>query len=126
MKIYVITKGAYSDYHICGVATDPDIANELAKKCTDSYDTAYVEVYDTEDNAETLRFNGRYFCQYHKEDNRIEIQRASSFDYFEASHLVPKETRYGYYVTVNADDDEMALKKASDIFAKYRAEKMGL
>lgn len=30
MKVYVITKGIYSDYHICGVALDKERANRLA------------------------------------------------------------------------------------------------
>lgn len=35
VKIYVITKGEYSDYHICTVATDYAKAQILQKKFSD-------------------------------------------------------------------------------------------
>lgn len=31
MKVYVITKGIYSDYHICAVAMDEEKAKVLGK-----------------------------------------------------------------------------------------------
>ena len=29
MKVYVITKGTYSDYHIVGVSLDPEVTGEV-------------------------------------------------------------------------------------------------
>lgn len=49
MKVYVITKGEYSDYHICAVATDYEKACILQKRFSDKYDTAEIEEFDTED-----------------------------------------------------------------------------
>ena len=49
MKIYVITKGEYSEYHICAVATDYEKACILQKKFSAKYDTAEIEEFDTED-----------------------------------------------------------------------------
>lgn len=55
MKVYVITKGKYSDYEICAVATDKERAEKLAILYTDSMDDASVEEYDTEDDTEKLQ-----------------------------------------------------------------------
>ena len=52
MKIYIITKGSYSDYHICGVAVDLKEAERLQNINTDEWDMARIETYDTEDNGE--------------------------------------------------------------------------
>lgn len=48
MIVYVITKGCYSDYHICGVTFDKDRAEKLVKFYSDGYDDAEIEEYDTE------------------------------------------------------------------------------
>ena len=44
-KVYVVTRGDYSDYHIITATTNKDIANQIAKK----FD-AKVEIYDNEGN----------------------------------------------------------------------------
>jgi len=44
-KVYVITKGYYSDYHICAVTAEKKRAEELKKMYTDDYDAAKIEEY---------------------------------------------------------------------------------
>lgn len=125
MKIYVITKGCYSDYHICAVATDKEKANMLAKKFSDSYECAEIEEYDTDDCNEVLKWENSYSCFYFEKDNRISVHECD-FDRHYKSDYTPTKTRDGYYVAVYANDKEEALKKASDIFAKVRAEENDL
>lgn len=48
MKIYVVTKGSYSDYHIVGVYTDKEDAQFAVERCADKWDTPQIEEYDTE------------------------------------------------------------------------------
>lgn len=48
MKVYVITKGDYSDYGICAVATDRETAEKLQIKYSDCWDGAEIEEYDTD------------------------------------------------------------------------------
>lgn len=48
MKVYAITKGSYSDYHIETIVTDPELARKLAIEFSDKYYTANVEEYDTD------------------------------------------------------------------------------
>ena len=48
-KVYVITAGSYSDYHICAVSLDPQKAEVLAKFYTEhGYDQAGVEEYEAD------------------------------------------------------------------------------
>ena len=44
MIVYVVTKGDYSDYHICGVA----LSRERAEKLVKLYSEPGIEEYDTE------------------------------------------------------------------------------
>lgn len=50
MKVYVITKGTYSDYMICAVATDRETAEKLQIEYSDRWDGAEIEEYDTDHN----------------------------------------------------------------------------
>lgn len=49
-KIYVVTQGDYSDYHIIACFTDKEKAELCAKIYSDYYDEAGVEEYDIKDN----------------------------------------------------------------------------
>ena len=65
MKIYIVTAGSYSDYHIEKVFTNKTKAEEFAKWC---YDSNGVEEYDTEDGLDV----GKYYqihIQYKVYDN---------------------------------------------------------
>ena len=49
MKVYVVTQGAYSDYHICCVCLNRETAEERARLFDDAFDKAEVEEYDTDE-----------------------------------------------------------------------------
>lgn len=49
MKIYVITKGCYSDYHIVAVTDNKYKVEFLKLKFSDEYDEANIEEYDTDE-----------------------------------------------------------------------------
>lgn len=53
MKIYVVTSGCYSDYHIEKVFTDKTKATEYAEWLEDSND---IEEYETEDELQVNKF----------------------------------------------------------------------
>ena len=48
MKVYVITKGDYSEYHICAVETDHEKAQILKEKFSTEWSPARIEEFDTE------------------------------------------------------------------------------
>ena len=49
MKIYIITSGCYSDYHIDAVTDDKEKAEFLKLKYSNEYDPANIEEYDTDE-----------------------------------------------------------------------------
>ena len=131
MKIYVITKGYYSDYHICAVATDPDKAKRLAQLYTDKWDDARVEEYDT-DNVMCL-LEGRLPFSVHFSGGVVwHVSDDKEYLYnFEPG--VIERTEYPHLpsnvceiVRVYAPDEETAKKIAIDKRAQYLAEKAGI
>lgn len=126
MKIYVITKGDYSDYHICAVTIDKNKAKLLKEKFSNEHwGNAVIEEFDTDNEEEVLKYENVYDCRYLEEESAIKVS-ASDFDYYRPEDLIVKKYKDGLYTRVLANTLEDALKIASDKFAKYRAEKMGL
>lgn len=124
MKVYVITKGEYSDYHICAVATDKEKAEEIRKKYSQPWEAAEIEEYDTEET-EMLMYKNLYVCIYYKKSKSI-IVNETSFEYPPSIEFMVKDSTSQLSTHVNADDKVHAFKIASDRFAKYLAEKQGL
>lgn len=122
MKIYVITKGCYSDYHICTVTTNKEEAEVLAETFTNSYDTATIEEFDTENNAEVIKYKKVFRCMYEKQTKSIKVGES----YYD--NAVEEIINYEkcLITLVRANTPEEALKFASDRFSKYIAEKMNL
>ena len=46
MKLYAVTKGDYSNYHIITLTQNKDTAKALAKRFSDCYDEAAVETWE--------------------------------------------------------------------------------
>ena len=93
LKVYVVTAGCYSDYHIEGVFTDPIMANQYANLDSDreveEYDADVVEIA-------TAPIKARIW--YDPKKNEItEISTASS--YMEEKYRpAPDEYRYKKFV----------------------------
>lgn len=134
MKVYVITKGYYSDFHICAVTLDEQEANRLEKIYTDSRDDARVEEYDTDDHQPLLC--GRlpyvvtfYADHYDRRTGRYITGNTGVYRYIGSSedfdpHVCltdGKDTVYLY-----AEDSEAAVKIAAEKRAQAKSEKEGL
>ena len=124
MTAYIITKGEYSDYHICAVTLDKDKAEQLKKLFTDEWNDAYIEKFEVDEH---FPIDYPYFV-VDKYDDRIEIKET---DYFEYDYGVVRGFRnmdkeIYYSVCVKAKDKEHAKKIALDKIAKYKAEQMGI
>lgn len=124
MKVYVITKGEYSDYHICGVALDETRAEMLAKRFSNEWSNAEVEEYDTEDYKEIIRYSNTYYCVYDIETKSF--VRIDSSDFIDVSCQVYEMMNGNLGVYVYADNETQALKFANDKISKYKAEQLGL
>jgi len=125
-KVYVITHGSYSDYHICAVTLDPERAKNL-KRFFDGYDEANIEEYPLDEKVETRLYG-------------VTLQRETG------KHIKTKLDDYGFYhdgeveedydvktfyeeqliFWCTAKDEEHALKIARDRFAQYKAEREGI
>lgn len=139
MKIYIITKGEYSDYHICAVTCDPEKAKLLQEALSDDWDSANIEEYDADDiqiNGYLDNNNTEYCVVLDTKTGLIECRTdwthrdpygVSSSRVWEAHEWFREQyDKLVYKTVVYAENEEKATKIASDRFAKYKAEKEGL
>lgn len=124
-KIYVVTQGDYSDYHIVGATTDRELAEKIAAKFTTRHDDCQIEEYG---DAEVMLRPA--YAIYFNDSGNVDSTREcdSAYDYSDIGEC--HEYGYGFNrmmrVTVSADNLESAIKIAAEKRAKYLAEKLGL
>lgn len=126
MKVFVVTRGEYSFYHIVAVKTNRDEAEMIASLYGEY---ANVEEYDTDDIKITWRPGSKYFdCDLNKDGSiEVEVDRWSSESEIPASDEVWESfTGNRLSTKIIAEDEEHAKKIAADRFAQYRAMKEGL
>ena len=129
MKVYVITSGEYSDYHICAVAQSEKKANAL-KKLFDkqNYTGARIEVYDT-NTYQTDR--PLFLALYDKQHKKLELSRINEDEEYQelpSEEEMNEIVSWGVYLRtgINAKSREQAEKIFYDRLAKYKAEKEGI
>lgn len=151
MKVYVITAGVYSDYHICCVCIDRETAERRKKLFSDKYDEAEIEEFDTDEYEEFVKVDGQILRRDGKRlyqvvmdeymDGGRMIQRTKGRekeirDYNMNETLWPSKSYYttecGVYVpgthwelTVYARDEKEALKIAYDRITIKKWEMLG-
>ena len=138
MKIYIITKGSYSDYHICGVAIDLKEAERLQNVNTDEWDVAHIEIYDTEDNGEIEGWlKHRYVFKFNADKNAYDDVTIYDDECYKDDWLMAKrneregriQTAHGiyHYVCVESDKPFSVVEKiAYDRYAEWKATQEGL
>ena len=130
MKVYIITKGEYSDYRICCVATDKERAEFLRKYFSDDWRQAEIEIFDTDDFAPILEGNEMYTVTFNP-DGTAKAYKVDDPDLYDRNRKVYSmrtmtangKFGYTYSVTVFARDSEHAIKIASDILAEWKYRK---
>lgn len=137
MKIYVVTSGECFDYGIEIVTTKREVAETYIKNHAgwwwgisgykieeyDDYDGFTSDLDELKDKEMVYRFlTGK------DRDNFVQVTRC-----YESKDLKSRITVYRnfytdtyYYIYVHCDDKEKAIKIARDMWAKYKAEKLGL
>lgn len=119
MKIYIVTDGEYSDYHIEAVFTDKKKAEIYASL----HNCDWVEEFETHDDNITgdvepwcihsfiCSSSGLIFLESHYSIKKI--------------HTVRNDFRgITVFVSLNEFDEEKALKIAQDMLAEFKAGKM--
>lgn len=138
MKIYIITKGSYSDYHICGVAVDLKEAERLQNINTNDYDMACIETYDTEDNGKIEGWlKHRYVFKFNVDKNAYYDVTICDGENYKSNWLMAKrderegriQTVHGicHKVCVESDKPFSVVEKiAYDRYAEWKATQEGL
>lgn len=121
-KVYVITQGDYSDYHICAVTLDKELAEKLCKvysnlKYYPYFDPAQIEEYDLQQSMDDVRI------MYRVEIDCGDIEVTE--DRYENKEDVFGDKNY-FTAYVLARDQEHAVKIAQDRRAEYLAKKEGI
>lgn len=133
MTVYVITRGDYSSYEICGVTLDKNRAEKMQKFYSDSLDGATIEEYETDaEDSDTLdnlvpvywvRINqkGEFFVRVDRYTDGRKLFTPS----FSLKHSTITGEPF-FIALLTAKDKEHALKIAFDERAKQMAEKYGV
>lgn len=134
-KLYAVTAGHYSDFHIIALCSDKNKAEKIVACCNDgclsSWD--YADVREFEDgirmdlDRSVFEVNvSTRFASYEIE----ELFGESKIDVLIGRTYKINEVRFrgcgSYNVYVIADDADKALKIARDLVAEYEAEKEGI
>lgn len=115
MKIYAITQGEYSGYHICALTVNKEKAEKLRKIYSDSFDEAYIEEYEDSESKDIM-----VLFIYRQSNDNVAIWDSNE------DEKVDIDGNGNIYAIVYAKDKEHARKKGQDMIAKYKAEKLGL
>lgn len=127
MKIYVVTRGFNSDYHIIAATLDEERAKILKDKFDGdcSWNKTRIEVY--EDSEEIVKPLWEVFFNDKGEVDDI-CQNTSSYSYGAIRNFEPQyyNKLRKLHINVFADTTEAAVKIAAEKRAQYLAEKNGL
>ena len=130
--VYVVTKGCYSDYHICAVTLDKEKAERLRKLFGSICDEAEIEEWDTEGTVDLLSGRKPYYVRFYENG---ELFSASEDEYcieyfkpgIEESFCFVQGRKIDLLnVNLYAENKEYAIKIAAEKRAKYLAEKEGI
>lgn len=124
MKIYVVTQGEYSDYHIITATLSKRRAEEIAKRFSNDYYGSVPEIEEFEDSDVFLR---PCWCVYFQSDGEIVYVRKASehYDYEKIGKYQQYRDGSGA-INLIADDEKTAVKIASEKRAEYLARREGI
>ena len=126
MKVYVLTGGVYSDYHIIGVLLDEEQARIAAEVMPDRHNDVEVETYDT-DELKFIKPGWKYWTiAFSERDHAIVDAFRDDFHLDAPGEPRLDAIRHRWYVDVYAEDEDHAIKNASDKLSKYLAEQNNL
>ena len=132
MKLYAVTKGDYSAYHIIALTANRDVAEKLAKKYSnrtnmygDGFEEAQVEEYE---DGVVLLDRDCYFVRV-ENGNVTEVMPPNTEDtwFFEEEELYNDSVEQmqsgenGYYTHVLARNADEAAKIGKDRVMRYIA-----
>lgn len=124
-SIYVLTEGEYSDYHIVGVYS----TKELAEEAQTLYKYSQIEEYDLDNIPEHPPGMKAWFVRIN--DGKLDDITASQVSPF--NQTIPREGKFeyeylktAYFVYCWAVDEKHAEKIALDKYYQHQATKSGI
>ena len=121
--VYVITKGDYSDYHICAVTMDYERAERMKKLYGGKYDEASIEKYVLDETKTT----GHVYYVNFKNDEAVAVYIDEDNGFGGCDNGPVVDCGWNpIRVFVRAKDVPHALKIAQDKYAEWKAEKAGI
>ena len=124
MKVYIVTSGEYSDYHIDEVFSIKKQA-EIYCTCHD-LDYANVEEYEILENPYAEDVTVRYAFRYTSYNEWGELSAFDPRVRYVLSSEKPKHNKYGITVILDENNPDKAFKIACDEWAKIKAQRAGL
>lgn len=125
-KVYVVTKGSYSDYRIVAVSLDKKVAKKIAQAV--SGDEADVETFDAYEEGMSLA-PVTYYC-VETDDQGVEERRwqfdRHPWDTMWVSTITWSMARNVRSRGVSDRGFDEALKAARDSLTQYQAKKAGI
>ena len=111
-KVYIITDGMYSDYHICSVFLDEKKANEIQKRFGGS-----IEIYNADEINEYLKHGDFYSISMDREGDTFKCDELTTWEKIYWPLYEPMINIYtnSMAVVVHANDKKHAIKIANDI-----------
>lgn len=123
MKIYVVTKGYYSDYHIITATTDEEVAKKIAKNFNEGYDKTNIEIFEDSE----LYVNPFWEITFDSDGDVLDMTKTTNEYYLDNINQVePSGDGKTMYICVSAENAEHAIKIASEKRAEYEAMKAGI
>lgn len=119
---YVVMRGDYSDKHIVGVTCDQEKAQKIRECYSDSWREARIEEWDESD----VNFNNFYEVRYDKVDDDYMVEKQSPDEVFDLNIIYEYNHKDGFSVSVQAENEDLALKIARDLYAEYKAKNEGI
>jgi hypothetical protein len=119
-KIYIITEGSYSDYHIVGVAEDRESAELLMEKwCADDIEEFNINTVDDAKSIQnksvfevTMWKNGKSSVRIPKYNHQIDVHTSPDFYFFGGMLSGGIDVIMSLYCW--ADNEEHAVKIANE------------
>ena len=116
-------KGDYSDRHIVAVTCNQEKANKIRECYSDKWNNARIEEWQEDD----ICFNNYYTIEYDAMDDVYLVEKESpEFIEYNLNSICEYHNRDGFSVNVQAENEDVALKIARDLYAEYKAKNEGI
>lgn len=124
MKIYIVTKGIYSDYHIICATPDKEQAERAVKLFSDMWDIAGIEEFDSDDIKAIPDDTCEWVVEFTHHNHELYSIEQNKEKHIFHNNCYYNEFYKRYVVHVNAKDEDHAVKIARDEFTRYLAQEL--